>query len=86
MNHSGFAPVSSLSRKILENAGYIIPISDEIKVVRITNVIAAPAPFNPYFANETTLYGLKHGSKFSDGSNIRQMPVNELSNVSIDTE
>ena len=43
---------------------------DEIKVVRITNVIAAPAPFKRFFANETTLFGLPPGSKFSDGSRL----------------
>ena len=64
----------------------MIPISDVITVVKITNAIAAPAPFKRFFANETTLFGLPPGSKLSDGSNIKQIPVNDLSNVSIGTE
>ena len=55
-------------------------------VVSTTNAIAAPAPFKRFFANESTLFGFPPGSKLSDGSNIRQIPVNDLSNVSIGTE
>ena len=50
MSQLGFSPVSNLSRKIRENAGVIIPRSDVITAVRITNTIAAPAPTSLFFA------------------------------------
>ena len=47
---SGFSLVSSRSIKIREKAGFIMPIKEEINVVRTTNAIAVPVPFKRFFA------------------------------------
>ena len=85
-NHSGFSPVSSLSRKTRENAGVIIPNRAVISIVSATNTIAVLASFSRFFANFSMLLGAPPGSKLSEGSNIRQIPVKDLSNTSIGTE
>ena len=85
MNQSGFCPVSSRSRNIRENAGFIIPISEVIKLVSTTNATAVPAPLRRFPANSSILFGFPEGSKVSFGSNIITMPVNALSNSSIVT-
>ena len=36
--------------KIREKAGFIMPIKEEINVVRTTNAIAVPVPFKRFFA------------------------------------
>ena len=71
--------------KMRENAGVIIPISAEISVVNTTNATAVFAPRRRLIANERTLFLLPDGANSSFGSNIRQMPVNDLSKVSIET-
>ena len=63
----------------------MIPMSEVITVVIIVNATATPAPRIFSFAKATMLLGLPPGSKVSLGSNIRQMPVKELSKVSIGT-
>ena len=63
----------------------ITPISAEMRVVNTTKATATFAPLNRFTAKERTLFLFPEGTKLSLGSNIRQMPVNDLSNVSIDT-
>ena len=85
MNQSGFCPVSNRSIKMRENAGSIIPMSEAITVVITVNATATPAPFIFALANASMLLGLPLGSNVSDGSNIKQIPVKDLSKVSIGT-
>ena len=85
INQSGFCPVSNRSMKIREKAGLMIPMSEVITVVIIVNATATPAPRIFSLAKVIILLGLPPGSKESPGSNIRQMPVKELSKVSIGT-
>ena len=85
INHSGFCPVRSLSINIREKAGLIIPISDIATVVTTVNTTATPAPRIFSLEKDIILLGLPPGSKLSEGSNIRQIPVNDLSKFSIDT-
>ena len=85
INHSGFTPVSSLSRKILENAGLIIPIRLEIILVSITKATATAEPFILSLAKDIIDLGLPEGSKLSPGSNIRQIPVKDSSKTFIET-
>ena len=76
--------MSSLSINILENAGLMMEIRDEISVVIIIIANAAPVPFRRSFAKDIILLGAPPGAKSSEGSIIRQMPVNDSSNSSID--
>ena len=46
VSHSGFRPVSSRSRKVRAKAGLIMPIREEMVVVRITKATATPDPFS----------------------------------------
>ena len=85
VSHSGFSFVNSLSRKIRENAGVIMPRRDEITEVRITNTIAVLAPTSLFFAYFSIDCGLPSGKKLSSGSKNRQTPVNESSKTLIGT-
>jgi hypothetical protein len=82
INHSEFCPVKSLSINIRENAGLMIPISDMVTVVITVNATATPAPRIFSFEKDIILLGLPPGSKFSEGSNIRHIPVKDLSKFS----
>ena len=62
-----------------------MPVIEATAVVSTTKAIAAPAPASRLRANARTDRGLPPGSKLSFGSNIRQMPVNDLSKVSMET-
>ena len=84
--HSGFCPVSRRSRKIREKAGLMMPIREVMQVVRTVKMIAVFAPRSLCPAKVSTLLGFPPGSKSSVGSNIRQMPVKDLSNCSMGTE
>ena len=83
--HPGSFPVSSLSMNILENTGFIMPIREEMTPVMITNAIAAPQPESLPAANSRVDLCLPSGTKFSEGANIMQMPVNFSSNSFIET-
>lgn len=51
----------------------------------ITKAMAVPAPARRLLAKASTLLGFPLGSKDSPGSNIMQIPVKDLSNVSMET-
>ena len=55
-------------------------------LVSTRNATAMPAPTNRFRAKDSMLLGFPPGSKFSSGSNIIQIPVNDLSNSSMETE
>ena len=63
----------------------MIPISEAITVVITVKATASPVPFMRWRAKASTLLGFPPGSKFSPGSNIRQMPVKDLSKTSMGT-
>ncbi len=86
MNHSGFVPLRRWSANRFENPGVIIPMRDDITVVMTTRAKAEPEPLSLFFAKLHTLLGLPSGLKSSPGSIMRQIPVNDLSKVSILTE
>ena len=50
VSHSTFVPLSSRSRNVLENAGWMTPSRLEIVAVRITNATAVPLPRSRSFA------------------------------------
>ena len=77
-SQSLFIPVRSLSMNILDITGLIIPKSEEMIVVIITNAIAAPAPIRRFLANSRVLLRLPLGSKFSPGKMLSVTPVKDL--------
>ena len=84
-SHAGFCPVSSWSRNTREKPELMMPISEPMASVSTTKASATPMPRIRFLAKPMTLARLPPGSKFSPVSNIRQMPVNALSNSSIVT-
>ena len=84
-NHSGFFPVSRRSRKTRENPGMMIPSRAETSVHSATKATAAPAPLSRLLAKASMLLGLPPGWKEAFGANRRQIPVKELSKVSMGT-
>ena len=81
-SQSGFFPVKSRSINILLKTGLIIPIKDEIVVVRTTKTTAVEVPLSRSFAYSKTDFFFPEGVKSSPGSIVIQMPVNSLSNSS----
>ena len=64
----------------------MMPRREVMTAVITVNATAVPAPLSFSRANSRTLLGFPPGSKVSEGSNIRQMPVKDLSKVSMGTE
>ena len=81
-SQSGFCPVRRRSRKIRLNTGLIMPINEEIVVVKITNATAADVPFSRSLAYEKGDFRFPDGSNPSSGSTVIQIPVKFLSNSS----
>ena len=69
-----------------EKPGWMTPSSEEMMVQSTTKATAGPAPFRRTLAKASTLLGLPSGTKSGPGSIIRQMPVKERSNSSMDTD
>ena len=82
MSQSRLIPERSLSMKMPDITGLMIPNIYEIIVVSITKATAAPAPIRRFLANSTVLFLFPLGLKSGPGTGTTVTPVKDLSNSS----